>query len=617
MLLVLVLCFACLAGCFEQTPGGETPGGETPGGDTPGGETPGGDTPGGETPGGDTPGGDTPGGDTPGGEEKKDLTAADIVADANEAIKELNETNFSEIEPDDFVGELDVDELLQELKKLEGQIRVKTESGDESTDIFFALKDGVIYNQGTYGNDLYLTVIGETLAAAFYHEGEDFVPYASYMLVSAFLQRIGLGAQPEPTMEEYVPQSPADILASLDIELPLMTEEDIAVDGTTFTIKNSYITNVIKALLDSLPDGSLGDESGLASFKTMLPGMIDNLGLKIEMEAKGAEIIGFSFSFDANSDFKAMFDIPADVVIKGSFAATATDDGEDLSSLALDLELAGQIDLGFVVSATYADDELDTITLDLDLDLNDVQLAHYDDARFDEATGSMAEFYYSLMGNRSIRLDLSLTPKAILKYADPNLRLVTGSFSMTMVPETLYVNGEPMEEPDEIGSTMIENNQGTGTVSISSDKSGVDETTIWIEIESPDGDKSNIEIAFTLGSAPNFKEMPDELKGLLQEDYSELYTNLHALAEESGLEGTFAYLTEEGNTMVFFYYSSISDASFTLYAGEMENEYQYRIVYENGEYVICEESSDKTDVSGNPGGDFSEEWKIDFPGDAE
>ena len=604
MLLVLVLCFACLAGCFEQTPGGETPGGETPGGDTPG---------------GDTPGGDNPGGDTPGGEEKKDLTAADIVAGANKAIKELNETNFSEIEPDDFVGELDVDELLQELKKLEGQIRVKTESGDESTDAFFALKDGVIFsdNQGTYGNDMYITAIGETLVAAFYRNGEEFVPYASYMMLSAMLEQMGLGAQPEPTMEEYEEQSPADILASLDIELPLMTEEDIAVDGTTFTIKNSYITNVIKALLDSLPEGSLGDESGLASLKTMLPGMIDNLGLKIEMEAKGAEIIGFSFSFDANSDFKAMFDIPADVVIKGSFAATATDDGEDLSSLALDLELAGLIDLGFVVSATYADDELDTITLDLDLDLNDVQLASYYDWRFDEAAGSIAELDYSLMGNISLRLDLSLTPKAILKGAAPNLRLMTGSFSITMDPETLYVNGEPMDEPDEIGSTMIENNHGTYAVSISSDKSGVDETTIWIEITSPQGEKINMEIAFTLGSAPDFKEMPDEIKGLLQEDYSELYTNLHALAEESGLEGTFAYLTEEGNTMVFFYYSSISDASFTLYAGEMENEYQYRIVYENGEYVICEESSDKTDVSGNPGGDFSEEWKIDFPGDAE
>jgi hypothetical protein len=508
----------------------------------------------------------------------KPLTAADIVAHVNQSVQSLNDINFSTVTPEEIAGEtVDINAVIEEVKKLKGQLTLTMEAGGNSTDTTGSLSEGVLHIPNELGIDTYMTVVGDALAVfACAERGGETFANVQYMLLSAML-----GQTQMPTL----PSDEENPLAGLDLSLPLMTEEDVTVEGTTFVIKNSYITSVVKSALDALPEELIADTQGIAALKTMLPGLLDNLGLRISLETKGDKIVGNAVTFDANKDFNTLLEIPADIVIKGGYAVALSDDGEKLRGLQMDLEITGVIDFGFAADVIYTERGLETATLDFDCNLSGVEIATESIPYYDE-WGYYNEFYYAVEADMAINLDLTLLPGALSADAPLDAALLNGSFKMSTKNSVAMLDGEPAEDDDPVANALLDSAVSGGEITVASSKSAANTTAITVEMHMADGTESRVTLTLMLGDAPAFVAPPAEASAVLQEEYLALYEELLTAAANSGLFGGFDYLTEDGNTVSFVYYG-IAD-SFTVTTGNSTNPYNYHIVNLHGEYVVQE-----------------------------
>lgn len=574
MLLVLVMCFSCLVGCLDgnsSEAGGENNGSEN------GGEA----------------GGETGGGN--GGVSNEPLTAASLASRVNATIERINAFDPSNVDAEDLLEKLDLSAIAEKLTELEAQVAVRTERADGSTESVTAIKNGLLYSpaQGTYGYDSFLTIAGGALVSLVYAE-QDGQTYAnaSYLVLSAMLDSL----QTEQDLE-----APADLLAGITLSLPLITEEDFTVNGETFTVRNSYVAAVASALLDSLPREAFPDESTLASIKTMLPGLIENLGLRISLQIKGAAIVGFSLSFDANDDFRAMFGIPSTTTLKGGLAVAMTDDGSGLRSLLLELEIGDLIDLTFSTNATYANGKTQTLTLELTGNLADILLGSDYDYRYDVATDEHIDIEYTVMGDLTFNVNITVNPQALLVGASPSLRFINGQIFMEASNAVLYVDGVPLTgTPDSIGGELLASCEGDARITISSDQTGVSETTITIESDVP-GEEEDTRFVITIiaGSAPAFKELPEALAPLLNAAYADLYGELLAAVKATAYTGRFYFLTEEGYTLAFYYYGEGAEPSFGVNATAESDPYSHQITAVAGGYTV---------LPAEGGNGFSPDW---------
>lgn len=537
LLLALVMCLSCFVGCPGPAPSGE--------------------------------------------EEVKPMTAAEFIATVNGVVQEFNDQDLSSVELEQvFAGGVSIEALLAELKEQEGQVRIETRVEGQPLDMTYSLKNGTVYATSE-GVDIYATLLEDALVLIMYMEqGGAAHAQANYMLLSSLWGKMEI---PEGAMEEL-----ETILASVDLSLPLLTEEDVTVDGTTFIIQNSYVTSFFKAAIDSFVTEGTAMESDLAAVKTMLPGLIDNLGLKIAIETKGASVVGYSVSIDANEEFNALIGAPAEIDFKASYAITMTDDGRNLSGIQLDVEVTDMIDLAFAASVTYADEEIETLTVDMDCDLKNQNIISEYQEKQDDMWGNPVEVYYVLQADLSVSLDLTVSPRALLADAPAELRLANGTFTASVVNGQVTADGVPAAKDDAFAASMLEGALGTLTVTVSSEKPEAETNVVTVKVTTPDGEEQEIKVTLTLGKAPGFVAMPDAATNLLYEAYSDEYVMMYDMVSNfSEFTGSFYYFTEDGNTLLFDYYGfGDGGDSFTVMPGQVADPYAHQIVYDNGDYLI-------------------------------
>lgn len=490
--------------------------------------------------------------------EPEPLTAADIVTTVNETVNTLNATDFSTLDPSTMTGETaSLDELISQLKTFEGQVSIRTVGTENET--LYAVKNGILYSLTYY--DQYVVLIGDMLAQltcwdnGLTHAEAEYLPFSSLLEES-----LGGSATENP-------------LASVKLSLPLMTEQDILADGQTFTIQNSYITSLIKAAFSGLPE-EIMDAETLASIRTMLPGLIDNLGLRVTLQAKGAAVVGYEIAFDANGDFNALLGLSTETAVKGRYAVNMTDDGLHMKDLALEAEIGGELTLAFTVDAAYTDAVLNTVTVEMDMDILDEEL--------DLLYGNSA--YYSLRGDQQIDMSFTITPGALQAGSAQDARLIEGSLKTAMANGAIYEDGVLTSEPDAIGQSMLNSMSTMGSeITVFSRKTGEGESTVSILME-----EGTVEVAITVGSAPDFKPVPEAGAALLDELYGAYYKELLATVDAAGARGIFHFVTEDGY-MLSFRRGVKGEGSFLVMPyNNSAPGYSREITYKNGEYTIHE-----------------------------
>lgn len=573
LILVCLVCLICLVACFDEAPS-ETPGGET------GGEA------GGET------GGEN--GSTPGDEPVKELTKTDVVAEVNEVIKKLNETDFSKIDTDEIFGAGDVwGDLMQQVKDNPWEFSVRSDSIWGGTGLLCAQKDGVFYiTRPSEENVYYATLLQDAfvLLSEVEHEGK--IDWgASYYILSTLLQNGGYVGESTIVGGNTMASGSAAIAADvtsfdfsfLSFALPSLTEDDLTVEGQVFSVSNAYLVKVCKALLDALPADMLPDDGTLATIKTLLPGMIENLNLKISFTLDGGEVALMTLSFDANQDFRALFELPDDMVMRGTVTVAGKAWGEQQAGLFLDLEITDVINLELaaaVVPATAQTPE--TFTFVMHGTLFDIDLA--------SKSGDYG--LYTLYGDLQIDVDLAVVPNALLTDAKNLLKA-----TVTVTTSNLSMQSSIASEE---GKATIEDIFGQNaavntTVTLSSAATGEKETTFTLTVHTSDAEVA-IDFVLLLGSAPSFQPLPTDAAKLLDDSYGALYEELIAALEDSNEmldDGTFynpyylsdfGFTTEDGYFLSFTYYG-LSTGNFGV-AKEALNTPDYLLTYEDGTYVI-------------------------------
>lgn len=368
--------------------------------------------------------------------------------------------------------------------------------------------------------------------------------------------------------------------SSLSFTFPPMTEEDLTVDGQIFTVSNAYLVKVGKAILDAIPADALPDDGTLATIKTMLPGMVENLNLKISFAIEGDAIIGFSLSFDANRDFCAMFwPSPDSMVMRGSFAFYEKAVGEQPAGLFVDLELTDIIDM--TLSATVA-----PATAKAPETFSFVMNGTLFDAKIASKNGHHGN--YELYGDMQIDVDIKIAPSAFLTDAKDPIKA-----TITVTPSNLSMRASIAAEEGEASIEDIFGDDMAAPTSftLSSAATGKKETTFTLICTNGGGEGSTwkIDLVLLRGSAPSFQSMPTEAAKLLDEKYAPLYKELLMAAVEASVEenvflfGDFGYTTEDGSFLSFFF--GVNNGRFTVTSGAHE-ETDYILTKKDGQYVV-------------------------------
>jgi hypothetical protein len=188
----------------------------------------------------------------------------------------------------------------------------------------------------------------------------------------------------------------------------------------------------------------------------------------------------------------------------------------------------------------------------------------------------------------AISLEATIIPRAFLPEANPALRPITGRFSMQATDGKVYRNGEEVTAPADIVADLMETYQMNNTIiTISSDKTGANETTVTVELENDAGDTQTTTIVVMLDHAPDFKEIPDAATIVLNETYATLYRELLAAVKKTDYIGSFFFVTENDCVLTFSYYG-FEDPTFYVSNISDVGMYSHQITKVEGEYVVNE-----------------------------
>ncbi len=205
---------------------------------------------------------------------------------------------------------------------------------------FSAYKDGNVFAYDMGGDQLsYFVLVGNYLsfpaAGAVAENGNALMLQPLTGTLGSFLNT--------ETLKKYLKQME---LTEVTLHLPTLEESMLTEsENGYYIVSNTYVEACLKAILDAIPEEVLAQNpemaQGLAAAKTLIGGMLTNLGLKLELHPSGDQINGVKLSIDSNKDFAALVQLTPDDKITATVEILADAAGEKPEKVSVDLTLAG------------------------------------------------------------------------------------------------------------------------------------------------------------------------------------------------------------------------------------------------------------------------------------
>lgn len=135
-------------------------------------------------------------------------------------------------------------------------------------------------------------------------------------------------------------------LTEITLNLPKLEESMLTEsEGGYYIVSNTYVEACLKAVLDAIPEEVLTNypaaAQGIAAVKTMMGGLLTNLGLKVELHTASDKINGVKLSVNSNKDFAALAQLTPSDKIAATVEILTDATGEKLEKFAVDITLAG------------------------------------------------------------------------------------------------------------------------------------------------------------------------------------------------------------------------------------------------------------------------------------
>lgn len=400
------------------------------------------------------------------------------------------------------------------------------------SDVTYAVKDNTIMVKFDYDDGeilyYYVCVIPEELQAinesttmtcySFSNEDGEWskqdlpIGWAYNEIVNSFAEYYNMSERSE--MLETVQK----MCVSAANTIPELTEDMLteSTDGY-YAVSGTYLRDTIVSLVDTyffsefftdyigveIDDVEIADpkekEKLLSTFKAALPGILESLGLKVELHPGTEKINGIRITVDSNEDFANIADLP-DAAIDFVYEILCDDSAEEVKKVNVSINMSGFESEEKVEFALLVDDSSFKMTADIKGDFEAVTYA-------DLGNGEYERYTYRGNENYDFDLNLNLTEKAI---KDGNI-----------IEKAEFVCGrDNIEYYDSLGNkcdiasvpadAIIDENDEKVTFSATSRK----ENDGYVIDTKSFGLLSSEEIDFSFyifpTSAPDFEPLPDE-----------------------------------------------------------------------------------------------------------
>lgn len=320
-------------------------------------------------------------------------------------------------------------------------------------------------------------------------------------IVSSFAEYYNMSERSE--MLETVQK----MFVSVANTIPELTE-DMLTEGADgyYVVSDSYIRDVVMTvagyyydILNPDEDPDIKDKD-MASFKVALPGILESLGLKVELHPGTEKINGIRITVDSNEDFANIADLPDDAAIDFVYEILCDDSAEEVKKANVSINMSGFETEEKIEFALLVDDSSVKMTADIKGDFEAVTYADLGNGEYER---------YTYRGNENYVFDINLnrTEKAI---KDGNI-----------IEKAEFVYGrDNIEYFDSLGNkcdiasvpadAIIDENDSKATFSATSRK----ENDGYVIDTKSFGILSSEEVDFSFyifpTSAPDFEPLPDE-----------------------------------------------------------------------------------------------------------
>ena len=327
------------------------------------------------------------------------------------------------------------------------------------------------------------------------------------LLTTVRIEKGGYGDYHASIVEIEEPEMPD----RLQLDLPEMTEADVTEAGDELIISRDYLSRLLVAVLNGMPPSEQLDPAMLATIKTAIPGVIENLGLRLAIQTRGDFLYAVSLSFFANEELLTMLQLPADTTLDGELLYAVRSKEES----ALSLRITDRLTAETTVRTDYLRGEPSACHVTMDMTVKE---------------GFASTTMHTLSGVRQSmtlwadqRIHADVTVDLSDREREGCLPPIEATLTITRELSRITLDGEETAYDDlrESMQRKIDNaleEQEKATLSVSHEQEDCD-TLTW---------KSNVRIIplasvqakFYPEKAPSYPLGPvDELNGLLQDPH--------------------------------------------------------------------------------------------------